>query len=267
MTDANLDQYFRELNPHSVTRIWPYKGAENIPMMDRIVAAAEKHGQYLAPAFFDGNNGGTQCGSQRYGQTAANLALIEPIIKRYAKDMGTRKTNAIAFWEISNEIGCGNAGWFASIADGMKRWDPKTLVGTGTSPYGDSAQGIADCHRAASIDLISIHEYDNGCNVSHHGWKGRDASKIINKPWYSGESGGSYSGGGDYTGGSGMGDCLKREWAAYIDAENSAGMLYWDFKMQPKNAPASGADTATFIGGADVLWNAAKTFRHNYAGD
>ncbi len=271
MTDANLDQYFRELNPRSVTRIWPYKGADNIPMMDRIVSAAEKHGQYLAPAFFDGNDGGAQCGSMRWGNAPANLAHIEPIIKRYAKDTGARKTNVIAFWEVSNEIGIvSNTSWYNEIARGMKQWDPKTLVGTGASPYkGGSNTGasLTTAHRSNDIDLISIHEYDNGCNVSHQSSIAVEASKNLNKPWYSGESGGSYSSGGDYTGGSGMGECLKREYKAYVDAPEGAGMLYWNFKMQPAGSKAFGSDTATFIGGSNVLWDAAKSFRHQFQGN
>lgn len=265
MTDANIDKYFRELNPNSVTRIWPYKGASNIPQMDRIVAAAEKYGQYLAPAFFDGNGGGTQCGSMKWGDATANLNHIKPIIERYAKDTGTRKTNVIAFWEVSNEIGVvSNTGWYNAIAKGMKQMDPKTLVGTGGSPYksdSNTGESLTNAHKSPDIDLISIHEYDNGCNVSHQSSIAVTAAKNLNKPWYSGESGGSYSAGGDYTGGPGMGDCLNREWKAYVDAPESAGMLYWDFKMTN-----GGGDTMTFIGGSNSLWEAAKSFRHQYQG-
>ena len=252
MTDENIDRYFRELNPHSVTRIWPYKGQASIPLMDKIVSAAEKHGQYLAPAFFDGNNDGTQCGSMRYGNAPANLAHIEPIIKRYAKDTGTRKTNSIAFWEISNEISLiENLAWYNAIARGMKQWDPKTLVGSGASAYspGNTTDTMTNTHRSADIDLISIHEYDGGCGVSHQANKAIGAAKNLNKPWYSGESGGA-----------GSPDCLKQEWQAYIDSPEGAGMLYWDFKMTSRGGGM------TFIPQPNAMWEAAKTMRHQYQG-
>lgn len=263
MTDANIDQYFRELNPSSVTRIWPYRGEGNIELMDRIVTAAEKYGQYLAPAFFDGNDGGTQCGSRVHGDVAGDLAHIRPIVERYAKGTGARATDVIAFWETSNEIGCDEAAWHTALAQGIKQMDPNTLVTTGTAPYSPrTAQSVADCHSDPAIDLISIHEYDDGCDVSHQADKAIEASRMINKPWYSGESGGW----GDYNGGSGMGECLKQEWQAYIDAENGAGMLYWNFQMQPAGSAAFAGNTAGFLPQANVLWEAAKTFRHQYNG-
>ena len=263
MTDENIDRFFRELSPNSVTRIWPYDGADNIPLMDKLVTAAEKYNQYLAPAFFDGND--QQCGSQAFGDVAANLEHIRPIIERYAKGTGTRATDVIAFWETSNEIGCDDApGWHQGLAAGIKQIDPATLVGTGTAPYSSSAQEVADCHADPAIDLISIHEYDNGCDVSHQADKAIEASRMINKPWYSGESGGTFDGDGDYNGKAGAGECLKREWQAYLDAENSAGMLYWDYKMDTPGSLGVGADTATFLPEANELWTAAMTFRHQY---
>ncbi len=176
---------------------------------------------------------------------------------------------------MSNEISSGSSfGWHDAMAKGIKQMDPKTLIGTGSAQYNDDPpnpskdlQEIVDLHKSSAIDLISIHEYDNGCKVSHQANKAIEAAKQLNKPWYSGESGGKYENGGDYTGGPNMGDCLKREWQAYIDQNESAGMLYWDFKMQRMGAEASGSDTATFIGGANDLWNAAKSFRHQYHGE
>lgn len=263
MTDENIDTFFRDLTPHSVTRIWTYDGAGNIELMDRLVAAAEKYGQYLSPAFFDGNDGGSQCGSQPHGDVGASVEHIRPLIERYSKTKGSRPTNVIAFWEVSNEIGgSDNKDWYHGVAAGMKEMDPTTLVGTGTSPYNPiSGQEVADVHDSPNIDLISIHEYDNGCNVSHQADKAIEASAILNKPWYSGESGGSYEGGGDYEGGPGMGDCLQREWRAYLDEPSCAGMQYWDFKML---TGASG-DTMTLME-PNILWDAAKSFRHEYSG-
>jgi hypothetical protein len=255
-SEAQLDQFFSELHPRSMTRIWPYPGTD-LAIMDRIVAAAEKHDQFLAPSLMDGNG---DCGQPEpnYGNPSRELAWIDQIVPRY------KNSKAIGFWELINEPDGSNSNlknYYKAMSDRIRSHDPKHLIGTGSHAAwsaGDNneAKYVSD-HDLPNVDLISMHEYDAATGVSHWGAASSRASRALNKPWYAGEDG-FCCGGGDTGSAEGNAQKLKEEWAAYIAVPESAGMLYWDFKFGYKNN-----STATF---GNPLWEAGKTFTHQYKG-
>ncbi|HEX8227240.1 MAG TPA: hypothetical protein VF572_05225, partial [Candidatus Saccharimonadales bacterium] len=262
-SDAQLDRYFRELNPHSVTRIWPYHGAADIPMMDRIVTYAEKYQQYLAPAMFDGNP--NQCGTQviNKGNPQVNIDHMRTIVSRYSKTAPStqRPTNAIAFWEASNEVcGADSVNWLQRMADAFKSMDPNTLVASGSMPqYCFGSQSAYEAAHGGKMDLISIHEYDANTGISSWGGPAATAARNLNKVWYAGEDGFCCNG-GDTGSDSGNASKLDAEWKAYIGAPESAGMIYWALTIASGNVNTHNMDLG------DAMWQKASSFRHAYHG-
>ncbi len=256
-SDAQLDKYFKELNPGSATRIWPYGHMGQVGMMDKIVSYAEKYNQYLVVTLFDGNSG--QCGTKAIntGSPQVNIDQMSEFVKRYAKGTGANATNSIAFWESSNEeCGDGSVNWFIKMADAFKAIDPNTLVSTGSMPrYCYSGQGAYEAAHGGKNDLISIHEYDNG--YSHWSGPAIEAAKKLSKPWYSGESG-VCCGGGDTGNASSNAGKIKGEMDQYINQTESAGMLYWASRT------TSTAYDVDINGGA--IWDMFKNYRHPYQG-
>lgn len=251
--DATLDRYFRELNPNSLTRIWPYAHMGDADIMERIVKKAHEYNQYLIVTLFDGNEG--QCGTQPIGDVGANMASITPFIERFKKGVHPH-ADAIGFWELSNES-C-NGAWFNEMSPLIKAIDPGTLISTGSHAawcYGGTGEYI-EAHRSEAIDLISMHEYDAATGVSHWGGPAAEAARALNKPWFSGEDG-FCCGGGD-EGQDGNAEKVKVEWQAYIDEPEGAGMLYWDFKVTHPDSATMTFDTP--------MWRAASEFRHQYNG-
>lgn len=256
--DAQLEKYFKELNPGSLTRIWPYDAEGDFPMMDKVVSYAEKHNQYLMVTLFDGND--NQCGSPviNKGNPSGDVARAKKFAARYAKGTGTKATNSIAFWESSNEESGDNAiNWFMAMADGLKEVDPRTLVSTGSMPrYNYSGQDAYERAHGGKVDIISIHEYDAG--YSHWSGPAIEAAKKLNKPWFSGESGLCCGGGGTGNASSDAGK-LKTEWDDYLKQTESAGMLYWALRNN------NGGGDIILAGGP--MWDMAKNYRHQWQGN
>ena len=254
-SDAQIEKYFKELNPGSLTRIWPYRHMGDSAMMDKIVAAAARNNQYLMVTLFDGNDG--QCGSQDIDAPDAlprNVASITPFIQRYKKGVHPN-ANAIAVWEMSNEDCSG--GWFKGLAPKLKEIDPPTLVSTGSHAawcYSGTGAYI-DAHNSPAIDLISMHEYDNG----YSNWSGPaiEAAKQLNKPWFSGETG-LCCGGGDTGNEASNATKSKAEIDQYINQAESAGVLYWASRTTPA------AYDININGGP--MWDMIKNYRHAYQG-
>lgn len=250
-TDAQLDKYFSELNPHSMTRIWPYPGSD-LTIMDRIVASAERHNQYLAVSLMDGNR---DCGEPavNYANPTYELAWISQIVPRYAN------SHAIGFWELINEPNGSDTNlksYYQKLSDKIRSLDPNHLIGTGSHAAwsGGEAKYISD-HDLPNIDLISMHEYDAATGVSHWGAASTRASQALNKPWYAGEDGFCCGGGstGTYEGNASK---LKAEWDAYLAVPENAGMMYWDFKL--------GYPEPTTASFGNALWTVGTTYRHAY---
>lgn len=255
-TDSNLDKYFKELNPHSCTRIWLMPNAD-LNLMDKILNYAKKYGQYVAPVLFNGNKDCSAISPPSYtpGTNNEELAWVNKVVPRFANN------ESIAFWEIINEPGNSGQlkGFFNEIGSRIKQLDPNTLIGSGTFPqyaYGDYNK-YKDIHNLACIDLISIHEYDAATGMSHWAGPAIQAAKELNKPWYAGEDG--FTGSGGNTGSnSGNAGKLKAEMDAYINQPECAGMMYWDFKWAYPEATTINFNTP--------MWETMKNYRHAYHG-
>jgi mannan endo-1,4-beta-mannosidase len=211
-SDAELNRYFGELNPHSMTRLFAYPGID-LSIMDRIVAAAERHDQYLAPSLTDGNGDCAipQPGDAWYdgGYRGDYFDHIRQIVPRYAD------SKAIGFWELINEPDGEQENlktFYRQSSDLIASLDPNHLVGTGSHAAWASGndQKYIDDHDVPNIDLISMHEYDTETGISHWGANSANAARALNKPWYAGEDG-FCCGGGDTGSYEGNADKLRAE--------------------------------------------------------
>lgn len=255
-TAAEADQFFSQLNPHSMTRIWAMPGS-NLGLLDQVVAAAGRHQQYVALTLFNGNRDCSSLPPPVYsGANSSEVNWVNTIVPRYANNP------AIGFWEMINEPNGSDSGlrnFYSVISTRIKQLDPHTLVGTGSHALwsGGQAKYEAD-NNLATIDLLSMHEYDGNTGLS--GWAGptQTSAARLNKPWYAGEDG-FCCGGGDLGSQAANAAKLKAEYDAYLltpAMANSAGMLYWDFKL---HYPAS----ATISFGSP-MWSTVSTYRHPY---
>jgi hypothetical protein len=253
-SDDQLDRFFRDINPRTMTRIWPMPGAD-LSIMERIVEAAERHDQFLVPCLINGladcNVLGTKDGAfYGGGYKGAAMDHVRTVVSRF------RESPAIGFWEIANESGGSKAtNFYNDVSELIKSLDPDHLVGTGDGGW-DASQTYVDNHSSPNIDLISMHEYDGQTGASHWAATSIAAAQALDKPFYVGEDG-FCCGGGD-AGREGNASKLKAEFDAYLDIEECAGMLYWDFKLgHPEN---------TTINFGSPMWNTLCEYDNPYQG-
>lgn len=251
VTQAN--QYFAELNPRSITRVWVMPGM-SLSNFDRIFDAAKANGQYLCVCLLNGLN---QCTSfvASYGTPlASNVASwIDQVVPRHVGEP------TIAMYECANEAseGNGNIGnWYEAVAARIKSIDAQVLVGTGGGNNSNNAQAIANFSAGPHVDLISYHDYYSPAgSLGPRAGIFNSAASIAGKPWYIGERG--FCCGGGNTGSLATnGQRLTAEYGLYLagagSVSNCAGYLYWDFKLvQPENT------TANF---GNALWDAARSY-------
>ena len=258
-TDANLDKYFSQLNPHSLTRIWPYGGAAWQQSLPRIVAAAERHGQYLMLTLSDANDNGTQCFSNKGAGYPADggavLAHAKNIVPKF------KDSPAVAVWEVINE-GTRDAAaksFYQTIGTEIKRLDPNSLVASGAGTCYKTDWACVAVDDWPANDLVSFHEYDwNSGAVSHWADETQNMARQLGKPWFTGETGFGYGGGPAGQTEATVATQLQQEWNSYLAASGCAGMMYWDFKWAHN-------DVGT-VNMGDPAWTTASTFRHKYQG-
>lgn len=257
--DANLDRFFRELNPHSMTRLWVYRSSQgDIDLLRKIVGYAAKYQQYLMVTLSDGND--NQCGSLRSGYPAdggAVLNHVRTLVPQFAA------TPAIAVWEIINEgsTSAANAPWYNTIGREIKRLDPDSLVasGAGTCWNGTAIQNCQAVNNPEWNDLVSMHEYDyNNGGVSHHAQNTEALAASLGLPWFAGEwglcCGGSPSGIDETQ----AVNIANQEARAYLNASGSAGSMNWDFKwVNPSPVEPNPWD---------AMWNVFRDIRHQWQG-
>ena len=246
-TEANLDRYFGGLPAASVTRIWPYANSSWSTVLPRVIAAAERHGQYLMPVLADRNGNGSQCGSNAGTAYPADGGAV----KTHAAAVVLRFKDApsIAVWEIINEGPrvASALPWYQSIAAQIRAIDPRAVVafGMGTCYSALNTAAWNACLTVAgdpANDLIDFHEYDAGPGVSNWTDEHQALASRSGKPWFTGEFGFCCNGAPAGLTSSNMGDMIKREWTNYLNA-GASGALYWGFRMNPAD---SSADHVTF---------------------
>jgi hypothetical protein len=257
-TDAHLDRYFGELNPHSLTRIWVYGNSWDANELQHIVDAATQHEQYLLITLSDANADGTQCGSNKGSGYPSDA---EPVLSHAQNVIGQFGGNpTIAIWEAINEGSTADSAkpWYRTMTDALKSLDPDALVCAGIGTWYDTDwQSGVNIHDLPSIDIIDFHEYDdNGGDVSQWASETANIANALGVPWFCGET-------GFGTDGSNLdsqelaAQRLDAEWTSYINySPQCAGMLYWDFKWAHPTWHTVNLDTP--------MWQKCKTYRHAY---
>ena len=259
-TDEQLDRFFRELNPRSMTRVWIMPGA-SLSIMDRIVAKADQYNQYLAPVLGNGNADCDSIGAKTsdwYANGFRNTyhSHVRSVVERY------KNSRAIGLWEMINEPKGSEPSlkeFYRDTSDLIKSIDPNHLVGSGSHAAWSSGStaNYIDQHDVPNVDLISVHEYDD--RSFHWADEARTAAQRLNKPFYVGEDG-FCCGGGPSGSWEQNAKILTAEFDTYLTQYSECvGMLYWDFKL---GYPGAGA-TINF---GDAGWTVMRTYANPYRG-
>lgn len=247
-------QYFTELNPHSMTRIWVVPGMD-LAKYDTIFNAAKATGQYLCVTLF---NSAAFCTSFVPGYTtpldSTTASWIQQVCSRHANEP------TVAMYECANDAPETNgniANWYQAVGALIKQYDPQALVGTGGGIALNNAAAIAAVASGAAVDMISYHEdYAPAGSVGPRAAIYNTASTTAGKPWYMGSR--SFAGTGGDTGSLATnGQRLSTEYGLYLAGSlgNCAGYMYQNFDLV--NSTTATADLG------NGLWDAARTYNNS----
>lgn len=238
---AARDRFFSELRPNSVVRLFVRPGTD-LARFDEVVASAREHGQRLIPILTDalGGCGDTKKEADWYtgGFRGQYLDWIRTLVPRY------RDEPTIAMWELINEPhGTDTAtlrAFFDEAGGLVQELAPNQLVSSGTlqpDTYGGVA-AFTELSASPGVDVLSLHEYDDVADASHHLTPTLDAAQAVDKPVIVGEWG--LMAGPPGARGKGKGchtveqryDVAKDKLAAYLDTPIVAGALYWSYTAE-----------------------------------
>ncbi|MCK9901279.1 glycosyl hydrolase [Glutamicibacter sp. V16R2B1] len=251
-TPAQAAQFFAELNPRSMTRIWVMPGM-SLTAYDTVFAAAKAAGQYLCVTLL---NGSSSCTSYTPTYTtpldSTAAAWIDSVCTRHANEA------TVAMYEICNEANEANsniAGWYQAVATRIKQRDPQALVGTGGGSAASNAGVIAAFAAGSAIDLISYHDvYAPAGTLGPRAAAFTTAANTANKPWYMGSR--SFAGTGGDTGSlTTNAQRLSTEYGQYLGQANCSGYLYDNFSVA-----TTGTTVANF---GNALWSAARNYNNS----
>jgi endo-1,4-beta-mannosidase len=202
-TDTQMNAYFGQLAAGNLTRVWCFPGT-NLADVDRLVAAAKAHHQYvvlvLENDLGDCTNSAKTLSWYSTGYRTSFLAWCTTVALRYAN------STAVAFYEVINEAGMNQGAdnvltgttmkaFYQAAASTIKAADPNHLVGTGDAAeylYIGNQAGYQTAASAAAIDILSLHDYesdwiDNAPAVSTHWTPCKQAADALAKPIIVGE--------------------------------------------------------------------------------
>jgi hypothetical protein len=217
LSDTELDSFFAGLRPDSVVRFWAFQALGvnkttktlDYTGIDRVFAAAERHGQRLIPvlgsqdgtcddghwkdqAWYGGGYDSAYNDNGRGLNVVPFSSWVSNVVNRY------KGSPALGMWEPVNEpepANCpagyvGNAcyghqvcpanaaatlrGFFDQIGGQIKRLDRVHLVASGVIGSGQCGarnNEYADVHASPSIDVATYHDY------------GRDAEAVPGDSW------------------------------------------------------------------------------------
>ncbi|AGZ41046.1 cellulase family glycosylhydrolase [Actinoplanes friuliensis] len=264
-SDAGLDAYFASLRPKSVTRTWAFKPF-GLEIVDRVVAAAERHNQLVIFALADGANycadGGHDAAFYAGGYKGAYLTWVRSVVARY------RDSKAVAMWELMNEPKDASSdtvmkNFFDDTAAIIKSLDPNHLVSSGSqAAYVGGTSDYAYVHSGPNIDAGSLHEYDYDYNNSHlivSNWftPAIEGMNSIDKPLYIGEVG---VAGADTVAGcrsrAARADIFRQKFDAYLN-RGATGVLAWSYRTAKTETCL---DSEASIYPADAYMAMAKTY-------
>ncbi|MBL7260288.1 cellulase family glycosylhydrolase [Paractinoplanes lichenicola] len=256
-SEAGLDAFFGSLRPKSVTRTWAFK-RYGLDVVDRVVAAAERHNQLVIFALADGAN---YCGDDGHdaafyagGYRGDYLTWVRSIVPRY------RGSKAVAMWELMNEPKGASSdtvmkSFFDDTAAVIKSLDPNHLVSSGSqASYVGGTSDYAYVHSGPDIDAGSLHEYDYDYNNSHlivSNWftPAIDGMNSLDKPLYVGEIGVADA---DNVAGcrsrAARADVYRQKFDAYLN-RGATGVLAWAYRTE-KTENCTDTDATIYPGDA-----------------
>lgn len=240
-TQAELDAYFAQLPPASMTRTWAFEhfGVERLAAL---VARAEAHGQKLILSLA---NAGADCGEAKKdnawyagGYRGQYLSWVRTVVTQF------RDSPAIGMWEIMNEPGHLSTvtdttmkAFFDDVAATIKAIDPHHLVGTGSmAEYTPGTNDFAYVHSGPNIDVGSLHEYDQDHNdqiVSRHLPRTLTPLYQLDKPLIVGETGILAGPRNCAVSLEQRASMLQKEFDGYFLA-GVAGVLVWNYTPTPR---------------------------------
>jgi hypothetical protein len=145
LSDAQLNQFFASLPPHSLVRFWAFQGtiATNVAThqidwapLDRVFAAAAANGQLLIPVLTD--QGGT-CDGDHWQDPAWFDGGFTQVFNSSADSDGLG-LNPLSYWNYLQQIVNRYKG---SPALGM--WEPISEANAATCPFSVETDGTGGC--------------------------------------------------------------------------------------------------------------------------
>lgn len=227
-SDAELDSFFASLRPNSLVRMWAFQGSMAFNPstgqidwrpLDRVFAAAARHGQRLIPVLTnhwdacDGGGGNKDAawyqGGYRYVRNSSGLtplsfwSYLRRIVPRY------RSSPALGMWELVNEPEAPQQGtcdegvaraalryFFDRVGGELKRLDPGHLSEAGLMGNGQCGAQGGDYEyviRSPGVDVASFHDYGSTAPMPGDDWNGLQTrlnqANAANKPLVVGEVG------------------------------------------------------------------------------
>ena len=298
----DVDAFFAGLPQNATVRIWGFQGsmatnahtgARDWSGLDRVVSAAQRHGQHLIVslgnqagncddghwkdrAWYEGGYRTLYSGDGRTVATVSYWDWIHEIVNRY------RASTAIASWELVNEpeasdcvagtmsgcyahLRCPDEGGAASalrsfvdvVGGEIKRIDPNHLVESGAMGGGQCGWVGSDysmVHASAGVDVASYHDYAPDQVVAADLAERLAQASALDKPIIVGELG--------IQAGDGIAGCPplaeRRDRAqakvAAMLAAGAAGVFVWDWVPDPSST------TCTFdVGAGDPILGLLRT--------
>jgi mannan endo-1,4-beta-mannosidase len=264
-SEAGLDAYFASLRPKSVTRTWAFEPF-GLDVVDRVVAAAERHNQLVIFALADGANycadDGHDAAFYAGGYRGDYLTWVRSVVPRH------RDSKAVAMWELMNEPKGASSdtvmkNFFDETAAVIKSLDPNHLVSSGSqASYVDGTSDYAYVHSGPDIDAGSLHEYDYDYNNSHlivSNWftPAIDGMNSLDKPLYVGEIG---VAGADNVAGcrsrAARADVFRQKFDAYLN-RGATGVLAWAYRTEKTE---NCTDTDATIHPADAYMSMVRSY-------
>ena len=238
LDDTTLENFFGGLPARSMIRMWGFQGAtatnpvthqRDWTGLDRVVSAAERHGDLLVVSLGnqpgdcdDGHwkdrawySGGYRNMYPGNGYTVATVSYwdwVHEIVARY------RNSPAIGMWELINEPEATDCGlganvsncyghqicpnsvaataamrsFFDTIGNEIKRIDPNHLVESGVlggAQCGWVGDGFATAQASSGIDVVSVHDYSPRNVIAPEVGARITQSQSLGKPLLVGELG------------------------------------------------------------------------------
>lgn len=244
-SDAQMDEYFKNLRPHGLTRAWAFE-AQGLAGVERMVHWAEQHQQLLILSFADGRGYCAEADGRKGGEGSGKtdawyksgykeryLPWLETVVRRF------KDSKAIGMWELINEPGDTDDQTMRAFLDDaaahVKAIDARHLVLSGSqAEYVRGTSDYAFVHGGPNIDVASLHEYDYDYNgsrtiMSPHLSPTLSAMQKLDKPLIVGETGIQAGNDSSCTSFTARSDAMKQKFDAYLAQPGVAGVMIWSW--------------------------------------